>query len=218
MRKIILLAGVLVICSAIAMGQSRRHRPGELVGSTEQRVIQNTKAVNLGIESVVDDKQLMSMASNGKLVRLLDTSHYYIGHSRNQKPEPVYVRPWVASYLNNLARDYFLAFRKKLKITSGTRTLERQKAMRTRGSRYYTPYAAKAETALEESLHLRGVVVDISRLGMTRREILWFRQRLVADKVNGIEAEEEQNEIEIEIEPIEENVCYHIVVFPKSSK
>lgn len=88
--------------------------------------------------------------------------------------------------------------------------------MTRKGSPYYTPYAAKAKTPLEESLHVRGIAVDISRSGMSPQEVKWMRDRLIEDKKNGVEFETESEEtLEIETEPIEERVCYHIVVFPR---
>lgn len=209
------------------------NRPAELRGSKEQRIAQNIKAINLGVGQIAADQEILTRASNNLLVELTDTNYYIIDKGvapvrklrRGKKTivcppkkNRVFIRAHAAPYINLLAHDFFQEFRKKLKITSGTRSLKEQILMRTKGSCYYNPNAAIANDSLEESLHVRGIAVDISRrvitvvkgklkeAPMSRKETKWMRDRLIADKLKGVE---------FETEPIEENSSYHIVVFPK---
>lgn len=237
---------LLVIVSPALAKKSKRNkttpRPAELTGSKEQRIEQNTKAVNLGIGEILNDEELEVLVSKGVLVELTDTDYYFVdrgpaptqksikkktSRSHTRKPRSancppkekrVLVYPWVKTYLDQRARDYFLQSHKYWKITSGARSLKEQRLMRTKGSCYYTPYAAKADGPLEESLHVRAIAFDISRLGMGPGEIKWMRDTLVEDKRRGVEFELEDREdlLELETEPIEERICYHVVVFPRN--
>lgn len=222
---------ILFLCAnkESALGQRRRTTPPELKGSTEQRIGQNLRVESLGIGQIADDRALATMVQDNILTELTDGVHYFIDRGTetkprkitrrvnnkkvvincDPKPNEVFVYPWVKEYLDKLATDHFSKFKKKFKITSGARSLEEHILMRTRESCYYTPAAALAENPLEESLHVRAITIDISRKGMKASEIKWMRERLIADKINGIE---------FEIDPIEENACYHIVVFPKTKQ
>lgn len=211
-------------------GRARETAPLELKGSTEQRIGQNLRAENLGINQIANDVILARLIQEKILVELTNGDNYFIERGTETKPwkiiqrvkgkrtvincapkpNRVFTYPWVKEFLDKLATDHSLEFKKKkFKITSGTRSLEEHKLMRTKGSCYYTPNAAQAAGPLEESLHVRGIAIDISRKGMKSSEIRWMRKRLIADKINGIE---------FEIDPIEENICYHIVVFPKAKQ
>jgi hypothetical protein len=212
-------------------------RPPELVGSKEQRIAQNLRAIELGLPQIKTEQELEELAKNKTLIELGNTEHYYTdrGLLKKSRPKmkgkkirvekelgPILVYPWVKSYLERLAEDHFHEFRKRFKIPSGARSLWFQHEMTRPDSPYYTSYAAKAENPLEESLHARAIVIDISRLGMSPREIKWMRDRLIADKNKGVEVELENQEetVEeeisvVETESIEERICYHIVVFPK---
>ena len=215
-------------------------QPSELIGSKEQRIKQNLQAIQLGLDLIQTEEEIKELGRKGVLLELTDTRHYFIdrtdrvaakraGGARAPKARakelgPVFVYPWAKAYLDKLAEDYFNfnKFRKRLRVTSGARSLWFQREMTRKGSPYYTPYAAKAENLLEESLHVRAIAIDISRRGMSAGEIKWMRDRLITDKVKGVEVEEEIGSEEpevpgalVETEPIEENICYHIVVFPK---
>lgn len=218
----------------------RSARPAELKGSTAQRVEQNTKAIDLGIEQISTQENLDVLVAKKLLVELTDSDHYFIDRGtaakrKNKKRKfsvlcppkdyRIFVRPEIKNYLDRFAADFFEEFKKnkKLKITSGTRTLEEQILMRTKKSCYYTHHAAKVAEPLEESLHPRGNTIDISRrviliakgkkkeTSMSRAETRWMRERLLSDKNNGFKNGAET----LEIQPIEENHCYHIVIFQK---
>lgn len=215
-------------------------RPPELVGSKEQRVRQNLRAIELGLPQIKTEQELKELAQNKTLVELGNAGYYYAdrGLLKKSRPKmkgkksrvekelgPILVYLWVKSYLEKLAEDHFREFHRRFKIPSGARSLWLQHEMTRNGSPYYTSYAAKAEDPLEESLHVRAIAIDISRQRMTSKEIKWMRDRLIADKNKGVEVElEEQEETDeeeakvnlaVETEPIEERICYHIVVFPK---
>ena len=210
-----------------AFGQRRVTTPSELRGSVAQRIEQNMRAESLGVSQIANDETLARLVREKVLSELTDGDNYFIDRGVKTKPwkitrriqgkrvtincEPkpnrVFVYPWVKEYMDKLAADYFSEFKKKFKITSGVRSLEEHALMRMRGSCYYEPAAAQASNLLEETLHARAIAIDISRRGMKASEVKWMRERLIADKINGIE---------FEIDPIEESICYHIVVFPKN--
>ncbi len=239
----------VVAISSNAYGKRRgamRSRPPELRGSREQRIAQNLKARDLVIPKIFTETELEALVRLGTLIELTDFDYYYIDPSPekictlNLKGKykakfitrHIYVYPAVKRYLELRASEYFTRFHAKLKLTSGARSLEEQLSMRTKGSPCFTKYAAEANDELEESLHVRGIAVDISRRvmvitnkknkyrerQMSWQEIAWMRASLMKDiKLKTIEAEEEFPETlkGADIEPIEENICYHIVVFPK---
>ena len=247
---VVLLCLLLAIADAKQRSKTRRpklasdNRPIELRGSKEQRVQQNTKAINLGIGQILTDKELLNMESGDVLIGLKDTRYYSIhkGATRVRKlrrgkkiivclpkKSKILVRRCVKSYIDLFARDFFSKFHKKLEITSGARSLEEQILMRTKGSCTYNPNAAIASNPLEESLHVRALAFDISRrvivvvkgrskaIPMSTQEIAWIRKYLIVDKLKGVEFEEEGQEVysELETQPIEEDICFHIAVFPK---
>lgn len=230
-RRFLLCLLFLTGIVATSYGQNRRvargGAPTELRGSTEQRIGQNQRAESLGIGQIANDEMLARLVQEKILVELVDGDNYFIDRGAetkphkitrrvkgkrvvvncDPKPNEIFVYPWVKEYMDKLAADYFLKFKKKFKITSGAGSLNERILMRTKGSCYYTPNAAQATNPLEESLHARAIAIDISRKGMKASEIKWMRERLIADKTKGVE---------FEIDPIEESICYHIVVFPKT--
>lgn len=243
----------ILIAEAKQRPKTRRHRqssfgrPVELRGSAEQRIRQNTKAINLGINQVLTYGELLNLVKDGALEELKNNAYYYIDRGATStrkvrigkrmllcvpKENRIFVRAEVSAYAHILARDFFVFTKsaKRLKLTSGVRSLEEQIEMRTPGSCHYTPYAATILTSpLEESLHIRGIAFDISRrvvavvkgrlkeVSMSNEEIKWIRNRLVADKLNGVEFEmgDKKEKIGLETDPIEEKICYHVIVFPK---
>lgn len=221
------LATALSLCAnENTFGQRRGATPPELKGSKLQRVEQNQRAESLGIKQIANEEELQNLIKSDAIVELTDDKHYFIDKGAETKPrkitrrvkgkrivincEPkpnkIFVYPWVKEYLDKRSADYFTEFRKKFKFTSAARSLKEQILMRTKGSCYYTPFAALADNPLEETLHARAIAVDISRKGMKAKEIKWIRERLLADKILGVE---------FEIDPTEETICYHIVVFPR---
>lgn len=242
MKKVIIfVVSLFLLVSVVGAFASKQKRgarklwpPVELRGSKEQRIKQNIRADQLGITQIKTNLELHELVASGRLVELVNTSHYFVergkaavSKSRKKKkktslpcPEKdkrIFVRIEAKIYLDYFARKHFLFFHKKLKITSGARSLEEQALMRTKGSCYYTPYAAEADSPLEESLHARGNTIDISRTGMPRKEISWIRAVIIADKVHGVEfeIEDQEDQLALEADPIEERICYHIAVFIK---
>lgn len=257
-RTVVLLCLISTSLNVSGLGEPGRSRkkttdsrPLELRGSKEQRIRQNIRANNLDLDTILNDEELASLVSLGRLTELVGGGHYYIdrqpekictvsGKARGKvrykvryAKKKIFVRPAVKKYLDQLAGDNFTTWHNLLKITSGARSLEKQKMISSRGSPCYTAYAVATDEPLEQSLHLRGIVVDISRrvakihprtgrhyeIAMSSAQIKWLRNRLIRDKLAGlIEAEEESGEFELlpdQVEPIEEKVCYHIAVFPR---
>jgi len=194
----------VTICFAFKVEAKRPFRPPDLKSSKELITVQNFKADRLNL-SQISESNLSWFKENGHLVFLpRDTSHFYIasGHVPNRY---LLARPWVKEYIVILSAAYYEQFKKKLKITSAARTIERQRRL-ARVNRNAVPHKGA-----HASLHMRGIVFDVSRKGMGVKERDWMRQRLLEDKFKGIET----GVGIIYIDPTEESYCYHIVVFPK---
>ena len=106
----------------------------------------------------------------GLLVRVSNsTRHYYL---RNIPSSYRYLRPWSKLFLDRLSRQYHARFKKKLRVTSLVRTVALQSALGRRNKNAAVAYGAR------RSSHLTGATLDISKKGMTRREIDWIRRVL----------------------------------------
>lgn len=248
--QLILLSILPLLISSVSYGRAKpnkRGRPQELRGTIEQRMAQNKKAEALGIKQIATDDELVSITASGLLVKLGETDGYFVDLGRSpvkkrrgkkiftiepcSKISDAHTFPHIKAYVDRLAHDYFKeVFGKKhrreaskLKISSAARSLEHQRKMRSPGTACYTPYAARVPEPLAESLHVRGLALDISLRGVSAKGKKWLRKRLIADKKAGIvEVEEEIDEVGIvdellvEVDPIEESTCFHIVIFPKT--
>jgi len=78
-------------------------------------------------------------------------------------------RPWTRQFVEQLAQTFHDLFDKPLRITSLTRTIARQRALRRTN-----PSAAPARGPVQ-STHLTGAAVDISKRSLSEPEIAWLR-------------------------------------------
>lgn len=97
------------------------------------------------------------------------TSSYYL----HQVPSGNrYLRPWAKLFLSRLSRQYRARFGKPLRVTSLLRSAEYQKALTRRNGN------AAAASGPKRSTHLTGASIDISKKGMTGKEVAWMRSVL----------------------------------------
>jgi hypothetical protein len=108
-----------------------------------------------------------------------------------------YCRPWTASFLADLSRAHDALFHAPLMVTSAVRTVAYQKQLeRVNGN------AAAAEGDIA-SPHLTGATIDIAKQGLSRQQIAWMRDRLLALQDAG----------KIDVEEEFQQACFHITVY-----
>ncbi len=156
---------------------------------------QNMRLDAEGLERIEDEADLASRIAHGFLVPVPASSALTVNADLPLNHR--YCRAWTARFLTDLARGHEAQFHRPLEVSSAVRTVEYQKRlMEINGN------AAPAEGDIV-SPHLTGATIDIAKDGMSRKEIAWMRQRLLALEEEGkIDAEEEFKQ-----------ACFHITVY-----
>ena len=90
-----------------------------------------------------------------------------------------YLRPWSKLFLDRLSSQYRARFGKPLKVTSLVRTVSLQEGLTRRNGNAAPAYGP------HRSSHLTGATLDISKKGMTTKEIDWMRRVLHSLKIKG---------------------------------
>jgi len=170
-------------------------RLSPLRGSLESLTRQNTRLDGEGLERIEDEEDLSARIADGLLVPLPVSAGLTVNGDLLANHR--YCRPWTAKFLADLARTHEVAFHKPLEVSSAVRTVEYQRRlMRTNGN------AAAAEGDIV-SPHLTGATVDIAKSGLSRREMTWMRQHLLALQTAG----------KIDVEEEFRQACFHITVY-----
>jgi len=169
--------------------------PSPLRGSLESLERQNARLDAEGLERIEDESDLAARIADGMLVPVPVSAALMVNPDLEVNHR--YCRPWTARFLADLAREHESAFHKSLEVSSAVRTVEYQRRlMRTNGN------AAPAEGDVV-SPHLTGATVDIAKSGLSRQEMAWMRERLLALQSAGtIDVEEEFRQ-----------ACFHITVY-----
>ena len=169
--------------------------PSPLKGSFESLARQNERAEEDGLERILDEDDLASRIDQKLLVPVPESSGLAVNTDLTENHR--YCRPWTASFLADLARVHAAQFHKPITVSSAVRTVEyQQHLMRTNGN------AAAAEGDIV-SPHLTGGTIDIVKQGMSRQELGWMRNHLLAMQLAGtIDVEEEFRQ-----------PCFHITVY-----
>lgn len=169
--------------------------PSPLRGSLESLTRQNSKLDAEGLERIEDESDLASRIAEGLLVPVPVSAALVV--NSDLIPNHRYCRPWTARFLADLARQHEALFHKSLEVSSAVRTVEYQRhLMRTNGN------AAPAEGDVV-SPHLTGATVDIAKSGLSRHEMAWMRQQLLALQSAG----------KIDVEEEFRQACFHITVY-----
>ena len=167
-----------------------------LKGSEESQIKQNQVADAHNLTRIENDAELEQMKAEGRLVPIPVTLGIRIDERLHERFR--YVRPWVASYLIELGRDFYNHFGTDIQINSAVRTAEHQLGISGRNKN------AAPVIGPKRSLHLTGSAIDIAKLPLTREQKLWLRPRLVNLELNNtLEATEEHHQ-----------AVFHIMVFP----
>jgi hypothetical protein len=169
--------------------------PSPLKGSLESLTRQNERTEADGLERILDEDDLAGRIERKLLVPLPESAALTVNPDLAENHR--YCRPWTAAFLADLATAHASRFHKPLQVSSAVRTVEyQQQLMRTNGN------AAAAEGDVV-SPHLTGGTVDIPKQGMSRQELGWMRNWLLARQLSGtIDVEEEFRQS-----------CFHITVY-----
>lgn len=166
-----------------------------LRGSIESLARQNERLEAEGLSRIQDEDELKARIEHKLLVPLPASDALDV--NPNLEMNHRYCRPWTASFLDDLAKMHEGAFHKPIEVSSAVRTVAyQQRLMRTNGN------AAPAEGDIV-SPHITGATIDIVKKGMSRSEINWMRQRLLALQSAG----------KIDVEEEFQQACFHITVY-----
>jgi len=169
--------------------------PSPLKGSFESLSRQNERTEADGLERILDEDDLASRIDQKLLVPIPVSNSLAVNTDLIETHR--YCRPWTASFLADLAGEHAAQFHKPITVSSAVRTVEYQQRLMHRNGN-----AAAAEGDVV-SPHLTGGTVDIAKTGMSRQEITWMRNRLVAVQVAGM----------IDVEEEFRQPCFHITVY-----
>ncbi len=173
--------------AAIAVGLllaapgARAQRPEELKGSPEKLAEQNRVADDYDLTRMTSPREVRRLVKSGYLVQIPRRGYgYYIdrrlGRGYARRDVLYYARPYVKAFLQREGEHYADRFDgAALKVSSLVRTEGYQERLRTRNVN-----AAPGDDDDTRSPHLTGAAVDISKKGMSRRQLTWMRDHLVA--------------------------------------
>jgi hypothetical protein len=169
--------------------------PAPLRGSLASLERQNTKLDAEGLERIEDEDDLSARIAHGLLVPVPVSSGLSV--NENLPANHRYCRPWTARFLADLSRAHEAAFHHGFEVSSAVRTVEYQRRlMRINGN------AAPAQGDIV-SPHLTGATIDIAKQGMSRSELGWMRNHLLALEAAG----------KIDVEEEFRQSCFHITVY-----
>jgi len=162
-----IVAGVCALTATVAAAPPPstilRARPGNLS-------LENQRADADDLSRLSSTTMLNRFIRAGLLVAVpASTAHYYL----NNIPAAYrYLRPWSKLFLTRLSRQFHARFGKKLRVTSVVRTVGLQNSIAKRNGNAAAAYGPQRST------HLTGATLDISKKGMTGREVAWMREVL----------------------------------------
>ena len=153
-------------------------------GTRESLLHQNEMINEEQLERIQNDDELEQLILAESLVRIPETRDLEV--AQNLPEERRYCRPWTRDFLVDFAQERWEKFQRQTVVTSAVRTAEFQHNLMRRNSN------AAAEAGELASPHLSGGTIDIAKRGMTRKEIKWARDYLLALQNQGyLDVEEE---------------------------
>jgi hypothetical protein len=166
-----------------------------LRGSLESLTRQNERMEADGLERILDEQDLSDRIEQKLLVPLPVSSSLIVNTDLVETHR--YCRPWTANFLSDLSEEHEAQFHKPFIVSSAVRTVEYQQHLMR-----HNHNAAAAEGDVV-SPHLTGGTIDIAKSGMSRKEIVWMRNRLLAMQTEG----------KIDVEEEFRQPCFHITVY-----
>lgn len=166
-----------------------------LKGSLESLTRQNERMEADGLERILDEEDLAARIEQKLLVPLPISESLAVNSDLTENHR--YCRPWTADFLTDLAVEHAAQFHKPFIVSSAVRTVEYQHHLMRRN---HNAAAAEGDVV---SPHLTGGTIDIAKSGMSRKELIWMRNRLLAMQVEG----------KIDVEEEFRQPCFHITVY-----
>lgn len=156
---------------------------------------QNQRTQADGLERILNNTDLNDRIARGFLVPIPVSGDLTVNDRLPLNHR--YCRPWTSDFLADLARAHQAEFHSPLEISSAVRTIDYQKRLeRINGN---------AASAVGEivSPHVTGATIDITKKGMSTREIYWMR----------IVLRDLQQDGAIDVEEEFHQACFHITVY-----
>ncbi|HEX9107899.1 MAG TPA: DUF5715 family protein, partial [Longimicrobiales bacterium] len=172
--------------SLLAPAAARAQRPEELKGSPDKLARQNEVADSLDLSRMGSATEIRRLVKSGYLVSIPRRGRGYyldrrIGKGYARREVLYYARPWVRSFLVREGEHYADRFRgARFKVSSLIRTETYQEILKGRNVN-----AARGDDEDTRSPHLTGSAVDISKKGMSARQLAWMRDHLVQLQESG---------------------------------
>ena len=158
----------------------RAQRPEELKGSPEKLARQNEVADDYDLSRMDNAAEIRRLVRSGYLVPIARRGRGYyldrrIGRGYSRREVLYYARPWVRQFLAREGEHYADRFGgARFKVSSLIRTERYQEILKGRNVN-----AARGDDEDTRSPHLTGAALDISKKGMTSRQLAWMRDHLV---------------------------------------
>lgn len=201
-KKLVAILAILLTGTAFA-ASSLKGSPGSMARQNEEADREDlSRMSNIGMLDSFKERHLLVPlpVGNGVVIdsRLPDKYRW--------------CRPWVRDYLVDLGKDFKRDFGRSIQINSAVRTVDYQEELlweRGNGN------AASTKPGPHQSSHLTGSTVDIAKMVMSRKELQWMRDRLLADEEKGLTAI-----VSGSVEATEEfhQAVFHVMVFQKNEK
>jgi len=176
----------LAFASALSAAPAAAQRPPELKGSQDKLAEQNRVADDYDLTRMDGPAAIKRLVKSGYLVSIPRRGRgYYVdrklGKGYARRDVLWYARPWVKKFLQQEGSRYADRFDgARFKVSSLVRTEGYQELLMRRNVN-----AARGEDDDSRSPHLTGAAVDISKKGMSARQLAWMRDRLVALQERG---------------------------------
>ncbi len=170
----------------VAPGALRAQRPEELKGSPEKLAEQNRAADEYDLSRMDNAAEIRRLVKSGYLVSIARRGRGYyldrrIGRGYARREVLYYARPWVRKFLVREGEHFADRFRgARFKVSSLIRTEAYQDILKGRNVN-----AARGDDDQTRSPHLTGSALDISKKGMTARQLAWMRDHLVTLQETG---------------------------------
>ncbi len=178
---------VAALCASVAFGLvlaatgARAQRPAELKGSPDKLARQNQVADDYDLTRMDGPAVIRRLVRSGYLVPIPRAGYGYfvdrrLGRGYARREVLSYARPWVKQFLVREGEHFADRFDgARFKVSSLVRTEGYQELLKARNVN-----AAAGDVDETRSPHLTGAAVDISKKGMSRRQLAWMRDHLVA--------------------------------------
>lgn len=156
------------------------------MGSPDKLAEQNRLADDLDLSRMDGPAEIRRLVRGGSLVAIPRRGQgYYVdrklGKGYTRRDVLSYARPWVKRFLQREGGLYAARFHgARFKVSSLVRTERYQQLLKGRNVN-----AARGDDEDSRSPHLTGAAVDISKKGMSPRQLAWMRDHLVTLQERG---------------------------------